>query len=221
MSDGSLYIFLDEGGNLTFSPKGSRFFTITSVTKERPFEAYKELIDLKYNLAEQGLYLEEFHASEDNKEVRPKVFDVIQNNLSGTRIDSVVVEKCKTGTGLQEMVEFYSRMIGYLLKFVLQKESIKSDRQVLIYTDSLPVRSKRAAFEKAIKTVLAQELPSGTKYTLNHHDSKSNLDLQIADYCNWAIYKKWNDGSDWAYRKIAKSVRSEFDIFRNGTRKYY
>ena len=32
------YIFLDEGGNFDFSPKGTRFFTLTSVTKARPFQ---------------------------------------------------------------------------------------------------------------------------------------------------------------------------------------
>jgi hypothetical protein len=31
-----LYIFLDEAGNLDFSPSGTRFFILSIITKERP-----------------------------------------------------------------------------------------------------------------------------------------------------------------------------------------
>ena len=60
-----LYIFLDEAGNPDFSPNGSRFFALGSITKERPFNAYKELTELKYDLVEQGTALEYFHATEN------------------------------------------------------------------------------------------------------------------------------------------------------------
>jgi hypothetical protein len=53
--DKYLYIFLDEGGNLDFSPNGTKLFLVTSLAKERPFEAYKELAEL-----EQGLHIESF-----------------------------------------------------------------------------------------------------------------------------------------------------------------
>jgi hypothetical protein len=36
-----LCIFLDESGNRDFSSNGSRFFRLTGVIQERPFEAYK------------------------------------------------------------------------------------------------------------------------------------------------------------------------------------
>ena len=32
-----LYVFLDEGGDLKFADQGSRFFTMSAVSKERPF----------------------------------------------------------------------------------------------------------------------------------------------------------------------------------------
>jgi hypothetical protein len=60
-----LNIFLDEAGNLDFSPNGSRFFALGSITKERPFNAYKELTELKYDLVEQGTALGYFHATEN------------------------------------------------------------------------------------------------------------------------------------------------------------
>ena len=63
MPDRFLYIFLDESGNLDFSKNGSRFFLITGVVQERPFEAYKALCDLRYDLIESGDDIQRFHAS--------------------------------------------------------------------------------------------------------------------------------------------------------------
>ncbi len=34
---------------------------------------------------------------------------------------------------------------------------------------------------------LAGMLPKTARYRVLHHDSKSNMDLQIVDYCNWAV----------------------------------
>jgi len=71
---------LDEGGNLDFSDNGTNYFVLTSISKERPFEAYKEMLELKYDLIESGLDIEYFHASEDRQSVRDRVFGIIRNH---------------------------------------------------------------------------------------------------------------------------------------------
>src|SRR5258708_40335839 len=78
MSDRFLYIFLDEAGNLDFSRNGSKYFVLGCITKERPFQAYKELTEFKYDQVERGTALEYFHASENAQAVRNGVFDIIQ-----------------------------------------------------------------------------------------------------------------------------------------------
>lgn len=45
--------------------------------------------------------------------------------------------------------------------------------------------------------------------------------LQVADYCCWAVAKKWKDGELRPYEKIRKAIKTEFDIFRTGTTEYY
>jgi hypothetical protein len=50
-----LYLFLDEAGNLDFSRSGTRYFLLGCITKERPFRAYQELTEVKYDLIEQGI----------------------------------------------------------------------------------------------------------------------------------------------------------------------
>jgi len=172
-------------------------------------------------LAELGTELEYFHASENAQPVRNQVFDAIKRNLAGVRVDALVAEKRKTGPALQSKEVFYPRMIGYLLKFVLSKHDLSLFKEVLIYTDAIPIRRKRKTIEKIIKTTLASQLPPTARYRLIHHESKSNLDLQIADYCTWALYRKWNADDDRSCQHIRPIVASEFDIFRTGTNFYY
>jgi hypothetical protein len=83
------------------------------------------------------------------------------------------------------------------------------------------VQKKRRAVEKAVKITLAKRLPKGVRYRIYHHDSKSNFDLQIVDYCNWAVYRKWDRGDEKTYQTIKAVIRSEFDIFQTGTTYYY
>jgi hypothetical protein len=217
----SLYIFLDEAGNFDFSPSGTRCFVLTSLTKHRPFEAYKALTELKYDLIELGINLEYFHAAEDQQATRNRVFDIIAAHLAGVRIDSLIVEKRKTGPSLQTETRFYPEMLGYLLQYVVKGTNLKAVKEIVIVTDRIPIARKREAIEKAVKQTLTSILLGRMQYKIFHHESKSNMDLQIVDYCNWAIYRKWDREDKRSYDKIRKAIRSEFDIFRTGERNYY
>lgn len=216
-----LYVFLDEAGNLDFTPTGTRYFILGSVTAERPFHPSGELTELKYDLAEQGTALEYFHASDNAQAVRDKVFAVIQKHLGRIKVDSTIVEKRKTGPALQELEKFYPKMLGYHLRYVLGQYQLADYEGALIFTDRLPMQRKRSAIEKAVKVTLADMLPAGVNYQVLHHDSKSNFNLQVADYCTWAIYRKWDRKDVRSHALIAHAVRSEFDIFQSGTRFYY
>ena len=216
-----LYVFLDEAGDFNFSVTGTKFFTFTTITKTRPFPWDTPLISLKYDLIEVGLDIEYFHAAEDRQAVRDKVFTIIGNNLGNLRIDSLVIEKRKTGPALQVLEKFYPRMIGYLLRYVLDPKNLKDFSEVIVITDSIPVSRKREAVEKAVKQTLSKMLPTGTKYRVLHHASKSCVGLQIADYCNWAIFRKLERQDLRSYELIRSGIRSEFDIFRPGMKYYY
>jgi hypothetical protein len=216
-----LYVFLDEAGDFNFSVTGTRFFTFTTITKTRPFSWDAPVISLKYDLIEVGLDIEYFHAAEDRQAVRDKVFAIIGNNLTDLRIDSLIVEKPKTGPALQVLEKFYPRMISYLLRYVLDPKNLRNFSEVVVITDSIPVSKKREAVEKAVKQTLSRMLPNGTRYKILHHASKSCTGLQIADYCNWAIFRKWERGDLRSYELIRSGICSEFDIFKTGQRYYY
>lgn len=217
MPERFLYIFLDEAGNLDFAPSGSRFFVLGSITKERPFNAYKELTELKYDLVEQGTALEYFHASENAQAVRNQVFDIIQNNLGGVAIDAIIVEKQKVELELRAEEKFYPRVLATLLREVLEHYLLTDFKEVIVFTDRIPVSRKRGAVEKGVKQTLAAMLPAGVAYRVHHHASKSNMDLQIADYCTWSIYRKWTAQDARSYDRVRPAVRREWDVLQAGT----
>lgn len=221
MTERFLYLFLDEGGNLDFSSRGTKYFTMTCLTKERPFCAYKALCDLKYDLIQQGVEIQYFHATEDRQEVRNSVFEIIRTHLKDVTVDAVIVEKAKTGPALRPVERFYPKMLGYLVRHVLGRVKISDFTEVLVFTDSIPVEKKKQSVQKAIKEVFSDMLPAEVKYRIFHHSSKSSFDLQIVDYCNWAIYRKWEIGDFRSIEVIKPVIKSEFDIFRRGVTLYY
>lgn len=212
------YIFLDEAGNFDFSPKGTRYFVLTSVSTRRPFAAHGPLDDYKHDCLEFGLDSEYFHCADDNARVRGRVFELIAGHLDGLCIDSLVVEKAMTDPALREDRRFYPEMLGYLLGFVLPREIESGADEVIVITDRIPVQKKRQAIEKAIQQSLARMLPAGMKYRILHHTSRSHYGLQVADYCCWAVFRKLQRGETEHYDRIKSAVRGEYDFLRNAAR---
>jgi hypothetical protein len=222
MKDGSsngkcLYIFLDEAGNLDFSAAGTRYFILSGITKERPFFAYRELTELKYNLVEQGVSIEYFHAAVDNQSTRNQVYDIIEKNLDGVIVDAVLVEKARVVPEFHLDEHFYPKVLGTLLREILAQHPMADFREVIVFTDRIPINRKRAAIEKAVKMTLSTMLPTEVRYRVHHHESKSNMDLQIADYCTWAIYRKWSRKDIRSYKRVEKAIRIEWDLLADDT----
>jgi len=207
-----LYIFLDEGGNFDFSSNGTKYFILTALSKERPFNVFNDLINLKYDFIERGLNIEYFHASEDRQEVRNGVFKAIENHMSGIRIDSVIVEKSKTNAILKKTEKFYPEMLGHLIRHVINSKVLSRYKEIIIFTDAIPDNKKKKSIEKSVKMTLADMMPSDTKYSIYHHQSRSNMDLQVVDYCNWAIYRKWDRNDERSYKIIQNIIKSELNF---------
>jgi len=215
------YIFLDEGGNLDFSPTGTKYFTLTCVSTERPFHWDGHLINYKYELLEAGIDIGRFHATEDKQNVRNRVFEIIGQSLETVRVDSVIVEKSKTYPEIQADQKFFPRMVGYLLRFVIKRLEWDSFAGAIVITDRLPIQRKKQAIEKAVKETLAEMLPQGIRYKIFHHDSQSCCGLQVADYFNWAIYRAWENQDRRSLVLVESAIKSQFDIFEKGDKHFY
>ncbi len=214
-----LYIFLDEGGNFDFSPTGTRYFTLTSMAMCRPFAIRDPWDDYRHEVLEFGRDQEYFHCADDNRFLRDRLFSILNAHVDDFRIDSLIVEKAKTGPALRADEKFYPKMLGYLLRHVFDK--LNGYDEIIVITDRIPHQKKRKAVEKGIKHALKRMLPEDMRYRVLHQASRAHYGLQAADYCNWAIYRKWDTGETTYYDQIKSAIHSEFEIFRTGTRWYY
>jgi len=207
-----LYTFLDEGGNFDFSPRGTRYFILTSVTTRRPFQFHSILDSYKHDCLEYGLNTEYFHCAEDNTYVKRKLFAIIANHINDIRIDSLIIEKSKVELALQDGKRFYPEMLGRLLRHVFYHEMKNPLEKIIVITDTIPIQKKRHAIEKTIKGTLNKMLPPEIRYRLLHHTSRSHYGLQVADYCNWAVFRKWQKEKREGYDYIKQALRSELNM---------
>lgn len=212
----TLYIFLDEGGNLDFSVKGSKYFCLTGLTTTRNWtNIYQDLDDERYKLIEYGIGQEYFHCCEDNKYVKERIFEIIKKNFyksDDQKINTIVVEKNTIEPNLQEEMSFYPAVLTKLLQGLFLAAKYQNVKRIIIITDQLPLNRKRKAIEKTIKKVLATALEfTDIEYRIFHHSSKSHFGLQITDYCNWAIFRKWERNDEVFYNKIKPLIKVELE----------
>lgn len=218
----TLFIFLDESGNFDFSPSGTKYYTFTALSVVRPFGAVHELIDLKHDFWESNLNLEYFHASEDRQVVRNSVIEIINTKLRNARIDCHIVEKRKTNPILQhDHGLFYIKIFEIMLRFVLKQHGNHFSK-VQVIADQVRLNKPKKDIEKASKLAMAHwSKTNGVPYEILFHSSKSEMNLQITDYINWAVFRKWERGDLRTYNLISDFVRSEFETFGSGGTNYY
>ena len=174
----ALYLYIDEAGNFDFGHTGTRHFVLTGVLMRRPFTHLAGLLDVKYDVLEEGLDLEYFHASEDRQAVRDRVFRCLAAHGNGTRMLCVVACKAELDRGLRTPERLYATAFDRLVREALHALAPMAGGQIIVVTDSLPVRSGGAAV-------------------------CADVNLQVADYCAWAAYRRWEREDDRSYRIIA------------------
>jgi hypothetical protein len=218
-----LNIFIDESGNFDFSPNGTKFFILTAVSTTECPELLAGCLRLRHRIAATGLDLEEFHATEDRQAVRDQMFGLLEGHVAHQcfKVDALIAQKNKTHPTIREETVFYSKLLKTLLHWLFCHRTHAAVERINVWAARIGTRKKRVAFEKAVKSYLTQELKTSLPYDIFMHSSASHPMLQVADYCCWAINRKWKDGDLRPYSRIRRAVFTEFDIFRNGDTEYY
>jgi len=151
--------------------------------------------------------------------------------LKNIKIDSVIVQKNKTNPSLyvstkkkkpKKGEKLYTIALRALLQYIFRRYSISAKvDQVVIVLSSIFDVNKRELIKKTIKIYLKQIFIK--PFYLYFHESRSDKNTQIADYCCWAVYRKWTDGEIRPYNAINKGnkIKSEFYIFKTGQTIYY
>ncbi|MGH2632508.1 MAG: DUF3800 domain-containing protein [Tepidiformaceae bacterium] len=216
-----VHVFADEAGNFDFSSKAgaSRYFILTTVTMDN-FRAGDALLSLRRQLAWEGVSsgTDDFHATEELQLVRDRVFAELSN--WDVRVDSTILEKAKAAPHLAvDDIRFY-KLAWYLHFKHIAPLITKAGDELLVMGASLGTKKKKEGFNAAIHDVVA-EVTHGIDFRTVSCSGASDPCLWIADYCSWAIQRKWERGDERSYALIKSKVRSEFEVFQRGTNTYY
>jgi hypothetical protein len=212
----TLYVFLDESGDMIYSAKGSDHFVLSAVYTDEPCHSAASLQDLKYELLAGGSVDLEFHATENSKGTRKRVSEKICT-LSNIRVHTLWIDKRYTAPSLQDPVQLFS-LFGQAMGKWIGTVVAKNHDQVVMVFDSVLTGKQQDAFKAAVKPRLKQ-LP--VPFRLVFHPVKSDLNGQIADYFSWAWFRHI-ERKDPEPRKALSGIQwTEFHLFRNGHTLYW
>jgi hypothetical protein len=217
------FIFADEAGCFTFNhnPNVSKHFILCTVVMD-DCAVGGELLSLRRRLAWEGVELGDyFHATADAQAVRDEVFKVITKHIF--TIQATIMEKCKAQPQLKtSKPRFYQ--YGYFFHFKFGATAqLNKDSEALVTTASLGTKKERLAFESAVADVMRQT-KRAKEWKADFMPCHADPCLQVADYCAWAIQRKWESPDMWdtrSYDLIKDRITYEYDLFKQGAKTYY
>lgn len=218
------YIFSDESGDLQFRrhPQVTRYFAVgTMLIDEDQLAALRAaLAAVRDELAWQHQGLDStFHAATDNYDVRMAVFSALQK--LDFRVDVTLLDKPKAQpqTKLDDAT-FFQYAWFYHLKHLAPRVLSPND-ELLVVAASIGTKRGRAAFRRAIESVLTQCVPFRVKRTLAFWRDDSDFALQAVDYCTWAVTRMWERDDDSYYDLVKDKIMNAYDLWQTGTTLYY
>lgn len=218
MSD-RVYIFSDEAGDFTFKDKAgaSRFFIIGSVTLT-DCSVGEQLLELRRELAWEGISLEMFHATADKQDVRDRVYELL--SACDLRIDATILDKRKAQPHLAaNHARFYKTAMFYHFKHVVPRVTRQGD-SLAVVASALQLKKKKGALQEAVHDVVEQ-VARERKYITSFTAAKTDPCLQVADYATWAIQRKFERDDDRSFRLIEGQIASCFELWKYGSTTYY
>lgn len=215
----TLYVFIDESGDFTFSDKGTKHLVLCAYSTSKPHQHSQALQELKYKCLADGLEQECFHATEDMQYVRNEVYSIIKASKDAI-YDIVYLEKNKAHPIKQNKKDMYSLLVGALLTYIFGRlDKYEHDfGQIIVVLDKLFTNKDQGILTQVIKSKLKE---IGRPYRLYFFQTKSDANGQIADYGAWGKFVSLERNEMRPMEEIKHLVANDFDLFRRGTTRYY
>jgi hypothetical protein len=96
---------------------------------------------------------------------------------------------------------------------------LTAESETLVTTASLGTKKERLAFQDAVSDVMRQT--SRTRWRADFMPAQADPCLQVADYCAWAIQRKWELNDSRSYDLIRHLLTYEYDLWWRGTQRFY
>lgn len=214
------HIFSDEAGCFSFArnDRASRYFLVCTVAMD-DCSMGDRLQALRRDMVWRGLPVqEEFHATEDKNVVREEVYGFLAGQ--NFRVDSTLLEKAKAQPQTRQTPDrFYKYAWYYHFKHVGPR-LLRDKTELMITAAALGTKKGQAVYTAAVNEILQQTVQRQQWRTFFPR-AVADPCLQVADYCAWAIQRKWEKGDTRWYEMIEDKIETEFDLWRNGTTLYY
>jgi len=223
----TVYIFIDESGGIK---NDTKYFILTAILSEDLSLAYGNLNRKYYEYLSSDYSMfkdkQEFHCCDDNKYIRKSVFDIIKSYSCNFTSYSVVCEKSKFKDYDEKFIyeKMFTKLVSNASRSIIvdnlmnvavetfhsiktgKKISYEGNNNIIVVTDSLPVKNKKNRIKQSLKSGLKALNGSILNYKLFHHDSKTHYGLQIVDYVSFAIFKKFEDNNDEYFDVIKENI---------------
>lgn len=215
------YIWADEAGDFTFKrgPNISKYFYICTVSC-LDHAVGEALAQLRRDMVwEQEEALPDFfHATSDKQHIRDRVYSTIMDY--SFKIQVTVCEKSKALPKIRESkARFYKYPWYYHFKHGLAPH-LKSNDRLHIMAASIGTKKEKMTFVNNLRDVIdqsAKDIP----WAVDFRPAQCETHLQVADYCAWAIQRKWETGDARSYDLIKPRITYEYDLWERGTTHYY
>jgi hypothetical protein len=171
-------LFLDEAGNFDFTEKGTPFLIVCATLLDISAARSGELSLLRYELNAQGHDIESFHASANTPYVRGAFMRRLTAAGANYQVFAIILDKSLSPHPPEDLSQVYVD----LFKFVLAM-SHPASGDCPVYADRVPLQRSRKAIMKAVRQGAGHR-------SVHFHSSASSLELQIADYCTWAVWRQ-------------------------------
>lgn len=214
------FIFADEAGCFTFKRQegASRYFLLCTITTNN-CDGFSSLLAIRRRLNAAGepnrIML---HATKDSQAVRDEVYELIA--AQDFTIDCTILEKSKAQPQTRaDATTFYRYAWYYHLKHVAPRYCVPGQK-TLITAASIGLNKQKAAFKECVNNSIQQIIPR-EQWEVCYIESAQDPCLWVADYCAWAIQRKWERQDSRSYDLIRNKITSEFDLWRNGNVHHY
>lgn len=217
------FIFADEAGDFTFErrPNVSRYFILCTIAMEDDAALAAAILQHRRNLAWEGSQLGDyFHASTDKQAVRDSFYETLLKHPF--TVQATIMEKSKAQPHVRESKpRFYKFSWYYHFKHGTKGE-FTHKQDALITSACLGTKRERAAFQDAVHDVMRQTMRACEWHT-DFMPAAADPCLQAADYCAWAIQRKWeSENVDMrSYNLIQDRITYEYDLWEHGAHHYY
>lgn len=215
-----LHLYADEAGCFTFNRNQnvSKYFILCTVTTD-DLGLMAALPKLRHKLLWKGEPLgDAFHATADTQAVRDAVY--VELAKHDFRVQATICEKSKAQPQVRSSKgRFYQYAWYYHFKHAIAKHVTSGD-SLLVTAASIGAKKERDAFTGRLDDVMRQHLAPKC-WKVDFRSAMADSYLQIADYCAWAIQRKWERDDRRSYDLIKDRVTYEYDLWKAGSTHHY